>query len=312
MLCYSVFGGHLGTDLVFPCSVTTIESSASPNWVLRTGKVDSPPTDARLIGTDEVEPGVTVDLFRSSGGYYLRYDDTGWFHVSPPGSDITWSPGDDASLKNAWIDVTSRVLATSFHAAGHFTLHASAVAFEGRAIGFLAPKNHGKSTLALALTRAGGRLLTDDTLPILLTEPPTALPGLHAVRLRRDSARELRLEDSRLVDGEDGKRTLDGLPQEMIETDRTRLEALYVLCPFPDGEDRPAVERVGLSPVRSALTLIAFAKLAPLLGDSERPEVLERAAAISKDVPVYRLHVARDYSRLDEVVSQVTRWHARS
>ncbi len=307
---YSVFGGRLGTDVVFPCSAHTAETS--PDWVLRTGNVEEPGSDARLVGSDEVEPGIKVDLFRSPEGYYLRYDDTGWFHVSAPGSEITWSPGHGASLENAWIDVTSRVLAASFHAAGHFTLHASAVAFDGRAIGFLAPKNYGKSTLALALTRAGGRLLTDDTLPILLTLPPTALPGVHAVRLRGDSAREMDLHDTDLIAGDDGKSTLATLPPESIETDGTRLEALYVLCPFPDGGDRPAADRDLLTPVQGALTLITFAKLAPLLGRSERPEVLERATTISEGVPVYHLHMARDYSRLSEVVSQVMLWHVRS
>jgi hypothetical protein len=232
--------------------------------------------------------------------------------VSSGGSDITWSPGHEASLKNAWIDVTSRVLATSFHAAGHLALHASAVVFDDLAIGFLAPKHYGKSTLALALTRAGGKLLTDDTLPILLTRPPTALPGLHAVRLWEDSARELDLRDTQLTAGDDGKSTLEHLPPERIETDRARLDALYVLCPFPDGADRPAAARSALTPVESALTLITYAKLGPLLGGSERPEALERAAAIAGKVPVYRLHMARDYARLPEVVSKVMQWHARS
>jgi hypothetical protein len=63
-----------------------------------------------------------------------------------------------------------------------------------RALGFLAPKFHGKSTLAYALVAAGAGSITDDTLPVELRDPsrvpqestaygcgrirPTALPRM--------------------------------------------------------------------------------------------------------------------------------------
>ena len=52
-------------------------------------------------------------------------------------------------------------------AEGAVTLHASAVAVDGAAIGFMAPKFHGKSTLAAAMTYVGAHLVSDDALAIL-------------------------------------------------------------------------------------------------------------------------------------------------
>jgi hypothetical protein len=69
------------------------------------------------------------------------------------------------------------------------------------------------------------------------------------------------------------------------------------------------VERTLLPPARAALVLIGHSKLGSLLGGSESPVLLERAAAIAASVPVHRLMVARDLDRLPEVAARILAWH---
>ncbi|MFO7586771.1 MAG: hypothetical protein R6X22_01735 [Gemmatimonadota bacterium] len=308
---YVVFGGRLRSDVRFPHPEVPEEPGV--DWVLRVARRRSGPERCRaLLGTDSVEPGVEVAMFRSDDGYELRYDDTGSFHVSPDGDSIAWVPGGEPSVGLAWIDLTSRVLATSLHARGRLVLHGSAVSIEGRAVAFVAPKGAGKSTLALALARAGGRLLTDDTLPVEPGDPARAGPGLHSVRLWPDSAGWLAVPPGDLVRATDGKGTLVDLEPEMLERARIPLAAVYVVIPVPPNTDVAAVERRRLPEVEAALSLVAFSKLGPLLGGSERLVVLRRAVEICRSVPVFTLRVARDHERLHEAVACLRQWHSRS
>ncbi len=71
----------------------------------------------------------------------------------------------------------------------------------------------------------------------------------------------------------------------------------------------PAVRRERLAPLPAALSLIQHARIAPLLGKSESGPLLHRATDLSQAVPVYALQVARDFTRLDEVVSSLMRLH---
>src|SRR5690606_30149341 len=117
--------------------------------------------------------------------------------INDDGATINWTHPVDVPTANARADLTSRVMATALYASGMVCLHGSAVVPDTEAIGFVAPKYHGKSTLAMALVRSGARLLTDDTLPVVPGSPPFAQPGLHATRLWPDSAERVGMGESR-------------------------------------------------------------------------------------------------------------------
>jgi hypothetical protein len=240
----------------------------------------------------------------------MVFDDTGCFAISHDGSTITWYRAGDIDVVSARLDVTGRVLAAALHAAGTICLHGSAVVLDEHAIGFIAPKRHGKSTLALALVSDGARLLTDDTLPVKAGPPPLAHAGLHTARLWPDSAARLSLGDARLQP--DRKQLFSDLADAQLSHEPAPLAALYVLAPErePNVDDQVAW-RTRLAPVQAALMLMAQARLAPLLGQSETPVLLERAAFLARHVPVYQLHVVRSLDRLADVVSIIRSWHAQ-
>jgi hypothetical protein len=250
-----------------------------------------------------------LQVFKApDGSCRVRYADTGCYDVSSDGREIIWYPEPGASEELVRCDVMGNVLALAQHLAGAACLHGSAVAIGDAAVGFLAPKGYGKSTLALALTAAGGRLLTDDTLPVDLGTPPMARPGVHAVRLVRDAAE--RLGAARQAVGHtDGKHILSDLPAERRMTSAAPLAALYVLMPVAGAPDAPSARRTRMPDVQAALAVVAHAKIGHLLGGSESPVVFERGVEIARRVPVYALQVARDLDRLGDVVDTVLAWH---
>lgn len=305
---YNVFGGHLRSELEFP-ELARCDGSAQATWTLRRATGSPPTGDLELLGTASIGDDVGVRLFRTLAGYRLEYDDTGTYEVRGSGSEIVWYPAPGTSLESVRLDILGRVLALAFHASGAFSLHASAVALGGGAVGFMAPKLHGKSTTAFALVRSGARLVTDDMLVISSAATPRVRPGIQTVRLWEDSAAAVDAGGGARV-GEEGKVLVDDLHGSERVQETLPLSALYLLAPFvDDGAGRP-VGRTRLPPTTAAVLLVAHAKIGSLLGGSEAPVLFGRAAALAARVPVYRLEVPRDFKRLHEVVAEIRESHA--
>lgn len=304
---YRVCGGILQSDLQLT-ELPAAQGNAPADWTLTTQAGDPPPLDGELLGEDQVTPTATVRLVRGTDLWRLDFTDTGCFDITPGGETILWYPRPDSDPAAAAVDVIGRVLAVSFHAAGLLCLHGSAVAFESGTVAFIAPKHHGKSTTALALTRAGARLVTDDMLPVELVDPPRAHPGVHAVRLWTDSLEQIGAGDD-VREGLGGKLVLDGLPADSRMDDVSDLLAIYLLSPVMEGEGLPAAARERTDTVEASIQLMGQNKIGMLLGKSEAPELMDRTLALAELVPVYRLRVARDFDRLPELVATLGEWH---
>lgn len=304
---YEVFGGRLRSELEFP--ELPVAPEGAPSWHLRLRTGPAKPVTGELVGRVDVDDRVTVELSRHAEGWRLAYSDTGIFEISPNGERLDWYPGADHDLSAARVDVLGRVLAVALHAQGILCLHGSAVAFEHGTVAFLAPKFHGKSTTALALARSGAKLVTDDCLPVELSDPPMARPGVHAVRLWRDSVDEVGHEGP-LDTGPGGKFLLTDLPMDRLMRAPTPLAALYFLTPVTDANDKtPAVERVPVLGLDASLSLLGQTKIGALLGGSEAGTLLKMASRVAELVPIYRLRVVRDFSRLDEVIDGIRALH---
>jgi len=298
----------LASDIEFP-ELAVAAQDGEPSWVLQShAPTPSDEEHGQLLGTDVVTPNANVTLYRCGEGFRLVFDDTGCFEITGDARHIRWHVPEDARLADVRADVTGRVLAAALHLTGTLSLHASAVVIEGVAIGLVAPKHHGKSTLALALVQSGAGLLTDDTLPVQPGSPPMARPGLHAARLWPDSAARVGIgEHEPVPDGH--KRLFAALPDERVEHVPRPLDALYLLAPVKSLDDGAAVRRTRLSSIEGAMVMIGHAKLAPLLAGAAASELFQPAAALADAIPVYRLNVVRDLDRLTEVVEQIREWH---
>lgn len=307
MFCYRLFGNVLRSDVDFPELERCDENT--PRWNLRSLPA-APPSSAglTLLGEDVVTGDVRVRMYSLAGGLRLVFDDTGTFDIAPDGIEITWYRPDDARLTDARADLTGRVIAAALHVTGTVSLHASAVVIGDRAIGLIGVKGRGKSTLALALVRDGGRLLTDDTLPIRPGRPPEALPGLHATRLWPDSASRVGL--GKVHSSAPGEKLLySELPTDHVTNESAPLDALYILSPTKEAiEGSPAV-RTRLPGIHAALAMVGHSKLAPLLRQAGGGEMMKVASELTASVPVYRLELVRDLDRLPEVAATVAGWH---
>ncbi len=303
---YHVFGGCLRCDLDF--GELRPAAGAEPNWTLNTLRESPTQKKTELLGEDSATAEAKVYLYRTPDGFLLEYDDTGVFDIRDSGTKISWYPGPEADLDACRADILGRVLPVAMHSAGVLSLHGSATHLSSGAIAMLAPKFHGKSTLAGALVAAGGKLLSDDAVPVEFEPSVMVRPGVHGLRLWEDSAR--RVDGNRTTEtGAGGKMVLSDFPEAQLMLEPTPLSAIYLLSPYlPDGE-RTGISREKLSPVLAALALVRHNKLGSLLGQSEAANTLDRAASLTKSVPVYSLFFPRDFELLDDVVEQLKDWH---
>ena len=127
---------------------------------------------------------------RVGSGYLCRFAGIADFHIANGGEAITCSPVagiPENTLGNIFLN---QVIPIVLSASGErLVLHASAVAIDGRAVGFLGETGQGKSTLAGSFCRAGYPLVTDDFLVIQKPElRPWVLPTYAGLRLWDDTA----------------------------------------------------------------------------------------------------------------------------
>ena len=307
---YAVFGGCLRSEMSIPeLRLADLNDGAmQPSWTFQTRDGHVPEIGSPLlIGQDEVFENVRATFTRGPNTLRLQFDDTGTFDLHDHATRIVWYPKDGHQPDVARADLVGRVLPLAQHERGLLAIHASAVCFAGRAVAFMAPKNYGKSTLAMTLVaRHGAQLLTDDT---LVVEPGTAVavPGVHSVRLWGETAaRFTDLGSSRPVLSD--KRIFEDLPVDSLARGEAPLDALYTLVPTA-GDGAEPVRREALDGVGATMAIIQYQKLGALLGGPDSARVFEGAATLATRSQVFVLYIARDLARLPEVARSVAQWH---
>ena len=209
---YDVYGAVLASTVEFP-ELPAATDDRPARWDFSTVAELPEMASPVALGDDHIYGAVHARFFAHDEGHRVIVDDTGVFDIARDGHRLRWAERADAWPDFVRSHLTGRVIATALWLDGLLPLHGSAVETSDGVIGFLAPKGYGKSTLAMALTQAGARLVTDDTLPIELRESagpspvdsgdhvaadprsasPLAFawPGVHSVRLKDDSLRAL-------------------------------------------------------------------------------------------------------------------------
>jgi hypothetical protein len=303
---YRVFGRLLASQLE---AVELAPARAGrPDISFSISNEPAPSAPLPRLGSERVQDDVRVVLRGAGARYRLEYDDTGVFEIERGGTAIVWyrpadHPVDDCDVRT---DLFGRVLAVALHAAGVPTLHASGVALGGTAAVFVGPKLLGKSTLAAALQRAGGRVLGDDAIAVLLATPPLVMPGIPSVQVWRDTAEWLAASP----EGMDahGKLRVAGPARTADADTAVPVGAVYVLAPLR--ADEPGeVSRERLPHMGATLALLGQAKIGPLLGHAEASPLLDQLARLAESVPVYRLSYRRDFGQLDDLVARMAEWH---
>jgi hypothetical protein len=308
--CYQIFGGSLRSDLDFPI-LPPAPAGAATTWTLHTTPAPAPECAAVPSIIEQLGESLSVSVARTSDGLRVVYTDTGAFDVTRDGRTITWYRPSDADEGNARLDIVGTLLPFALHLTDRLVLHGSSVAFEGGAVAFLAPSGTGKSTLAMGLTMAGARFLSDDAVPVRIAgDGAIAAPGVPSPRFREDSfARFSEMLPADAIPSS-GKLSLsERLGDDLVETRETPLSAVYVLCPVPAGDGAGAA-RTAMPPIAATMALVQNAKLAKLLWGEEAERLLHLVAEVSRRVPVWTLDVPRDLDLLPGVVERLLEWHA--
>jgi hypothetical protein len=258
----------------------------------------------------EIRYGKTLLRFvdvAEPAGYLLWARDFGSVLISPDGIELLCEP-DLANEDWAGI-VSAQALPLAATLRGLEVLHASGVVLDGRAVLLTGSPGAGKSSLAAALVRAGGRLLSDDAVALALTDGALiAHAGSVALQLRTAEHERLSAED----------RAVLGRPAGSIDG-KYRYVSAGAPAPAPLGgvfllersAEEPAVERLG--------AVDPFELIASTFNLSVRtPERLRRqldvVSAIASGGLAHRLRVQPgvDASRLAAIVQEHLRRGAAS
>ncbi len=305
MPSYSVYGMTLESSVELP---ELAPSTGTPaRW--RFSVVDALPEmqDAREVGAERIYDDVHARLYSHRDGRRVVVDDTGAFDLDRHRRILC------QRTPTSWDDfvrahLLGRVLATAMYDDGWLPLHGSAVATREGVVAFLAPKGFGKSSLALALARAGAPLMTDDTLPIEPRVPPRAWPGVHSVRARADALEALGIAPA----GEptrDGKVALLATHALPIATAPLPLSAIFLLSPSEDTDRPDVLVRTPYTATLAALAITPHVKVGAMLGAEATTTMLQRVATIANMVPVNQLSISRDLARLPEAATQLLEWY---
>lgn len=190
---------------------------------------------------------------------------------------------------------------------GFPTLHASAVAVDGQAVGFLSRQGGGKTGLAAAMMQAGHPLLTDDVLPVEERNGTFfARPGYPRMRMWPDEAAWFveRWQELPLVHPDISKRWVpvggDGFGAFLDAS--LPLACLYL----PERRPGGPVEIRDLSPRDALIELVRYS-FAPRLVEAAglQPFRFDFFSRLVRSVPVRRLSYPAGFERLPEVVRSV-------
>ena len=301
---YSVYGDCLASSVPFP-ELPASDAKVS-RWTFETTPLLAPMVGATELGADRIYGEVFARLHAHAHGHRIVVDDTGSFELSRDRTHVTWEERAESWPDFVRAHLIGRVLATALYFDGLLPLHASAVETGDGVIAFLAPKGFGKSTLALALGASGARLATDDTLPVEPSAAPQAWPGVHSLRVHDDALAAVGAARPAL-DTREGKRIVSELAPHQLMSHHTPLAAIYLLDPVPP--EAGTVTRTALPAMLAAMGVVAHVKIGRMLGPAAAGPMLERAAAITRTVPVFRLHAPRDLALLPATATTILGWH---
>jgi hypothetical protein len=177
---YSVFGLSLRSNLAIPglnpagapLPSTVVEVHLGISPVTRSD-VSAEPGELKFVSSDldaSGEPALRIWHVQGGALLYLAYCDGMEFWLDRKGASV-WArwPG-TSSLEDAATFLLGPVLGLLLRLRGVTCLHASAVAFDDRAVAFVGDEGAGKSTTAAALASRGHAVLSDDVVAIVERE----------------------------------------------------------------------------------------------------------------------------------------------
>ena len=191
------------------------------------------------------------------------------------------------------------LMSTLLRQRGLLVLHASGLARDGRAIGFVGDSGWGKSTLAGYFVQQGYRLVNDDVLAVDLGASPVhILPGFPQIKLRPEAEQWLgQAYDSLPQLHENSIKRITAPVAQFQEADLP-LAALYVI----EGAGREETRVVPLKPADAVIELVRHTRMTNIMrAPAVQARHLAQCGQLVRSVPVRLLERKRDLSALDRI-----------
>jgi hypothetical protein len=308
--CRRVFGLTVAGDFPFRAPLPPGDLPGDLSLTLSpTPPAPDPPASPPLYASDlrDASGECLGLLYRSPVDELLRFAGAGDFHLGPDGIRFVL----DGESDLAELRLLGPVLSYWFERRGLPTLHASAVAADGRALAFLSRHGGGKSGLAAALVQAGCSLLTDDLAVLEEREARWEVrPAYPEMRMWPDEAAHFVGPPEslpRVQAGSEKRRVgVGGGGFGTFLAASTPLACIYLAS----RRDEAGVG-VGIAPVARGEALIELVRhsFSPRLVEAAglQPDRLDRLARLVRSVPVRRLTYPSGFERLPEVAGILLR-----
>ena len=296
MYTYSAFGLSIGSDLEIP---EFLPFNTNPEVFFHIGNVESP-----VVRTDDP---VRI-IQQKESGILLYWSRTGTFLVEN-GQYVTISPEPGISENLVRLLLTGPVLGVLLHQRGYNVFHASLVStpVSNVAIGFLARKGYGKSTMATAMYNHGYRLMSDDIIAVSETDGNISVkPGFPYLKLWNEAA-EVLVENGDQVKTIDPRFNKQGCTiKKRFSARPARLKMLFVLEFGSELSIQPILGKEALLYVLPHWYGALFdGQMLDIFGKDKH---FTQCTQLIKSVPLYRLTRPQSFDRLPEVVYTVDRF----
>ncbi len=196
-------------------------------------------------------------------------------------------PGTDPAIIP--ILLTGTVVAFLLSMQGALVLHASAVEVDGGALAFVGSSGQGKTTLATLFCAAGYPLVTDDVLPVAVSDrgDVSCVPGGILLRVRAKAEAVIDHFDADVPKAmtADGRH---GVSPAL--TGAARLQLRAVVVPLPDRDHTQCGARL-LAPVEAMMTLTRFQRIEGWKSGHELRAQFSTISRVAGSVPVLAMRV---------------------
>lgn len=257
--------------------------------------------------SDSGEPALRI--WRVAGGALLRlgYFDGTQFWLDQDGKQVWAIWNDPLKIEDAATYLLGPVLGLVLRLRGVTCLHASAVAFGGKAVAFVGSAGAGKSTTAAALLHRGHSVISDDIVALVENEEMfRVMPAYPYLCLWPDSVEQIygsrealppftsNFEKRYLALGSDGPRFED---RPLI------IGAIYV---FGERSSSKASAEA-MAPREALLNLVPNTYATNTIDKAMRAKEFEVLGRLVSRVPVRKLSPHQDAQHLDELCELIVR-----
>ena len=249
-------------------------------------------------------PSITV--YRIEEGLILECHNTlrrVEFYISADRRRIDCFPHVDATIEDVELWLFGLVMSFVLQSRGIFTVHASAVSYNGKAVAFLGSNGYGKTTLAYYFAKQGHRLITDDVLPIITKAKQLLVhPGAPSMNLWSQTLANLKSAQEASGIGKH-RYGIDLLNVKFCD-EAIPLHKLYFIQPTMPNNDS-VVEIETMAGARCLIELLCYTRASTMIGLEEQKKLLETYGSLLSQTSARKLTYKRGFDCLPDVYSSI-------